>query len=151
MAKTPLGDHLLSCGFETSHDYLKANDGKTYIEASEGTGFPAIALINLARNECKTDQDHNWFLRDSLARKILSICAEGWKTGPRGDSVAAHAVAAWVSIVEPLGEVWAEHAERCSRNLFRSERVPVGWRPSGASDPIVADFIGAPDSPPLLM
>ena len=140
---TPLGERLAEMGYRSSHEYLRRWDGVSYVDAAKATGFPAIALINLARRECRSDDDHFWFLRDSLAREVLSICVHGWKAGRNPDSVAAHAVAAWVSLVEPLGDRWGDYAEERSGAIYRSTEIPVGWRPSGADDSVILSFLDA--------
>jgi hypothetical protein len=131
-------ERLRTLGCDSASEYLARNPAKPYIQAAEEMGghIAALQLEWAQFEEASIRNDFRSVAMDSLARDLCRHLPGGWRGQAKGHFDTAHAYGAWASRLKvelpELGSkieaVW---------NALEGAAPPVGWKPSGPSDPII--------------
>jgi hypothetical protein len=143
---------LLSLGCVTMQDFLARFPGESYLKIAErlGNDIAAIQVEVTQYDEAKALSQIRDAAKDSLARDLNSHVPDGWRHGAKGDFETSGAYADWVGRVQDAEQSLRTRADAVWTALEKLH-PPVGWKPAGPSDPIIAAAFekGWPVSPRL--
>ncbi len=84
----------------------------------------------------------DWFARDTLARALRERLRRGWRFGGgEMDFPTAMALGDWETTMGTWGTGCRDLARQVVEALLQAE-PPMGWRPSGADDPLLMAVFG---------
>lgn len=126
-------------GAETISDFLKMHPAVPYTEVVKRLA-PWVAAMQLSRLQMEEARDQGTLREaamDSLARNLNEL-PEGWVADSVTESRAAGAAAHTTTAVEIDGRSpqFRSHLLEVYKAL-KALQPPVGWRPSGANDPLI--------------
>lgn len=102
-----------------------------------------VQLIAFLQAAAVRDGWVDWFARDTLARALRERLRRGWRFrgGDEMDFPTASALSDWETTMGTWGAGCGDLARRVVDALRQAE-VPIGWRPSGAGDPLLVAVFG---------
>jgi hypothetical protein len=101
-----------------------------------------VQLIAFLQAAAVRDGWVDWFARDTLARALRELLRRGWRyRGGEMDFATAAALSDWQITMGTWGAGCGDLARQVVDALLQAE-PPIGWRPSGADDPLLLAAFG---------
>jgi len=101
-----------------------------------------VQLIGFLQAVAVRDGWVDWFARDTLARALRELLRRGWRyRGGEMDFPTAAALSDWETTMGTWGAGCGDLARQVVDTLLQAE-PPIGWRPSGADDPLLIAVFG---------
>ncbi len=101
-----------------------------------------VQLVCFLQAAAARDGWVDWFARDTLARALRERLRRGWRFGGgEMDFPTAMALSDWQTTMGTWGAGCGDWARKVVDALLQAE-PPMGWRPSGADDPLLMAVFG---------
>jgi hypothetical protein len=138
--RADIAQAVATLGFMTLKDYAAQRPAMTYEELASELGKVAerklapIQIEQLLRDNAKSRQEVEQFVRSSLVRHLRCLMADGWGNGEDSKFNFAHAIGAWTS---RLPKSYGKRCERLGMYLLRL-KPHQGWLPETLDDQSLA-------------
>lgn len=127
---------VLSLGYATLEDYLRANATLTYRELCKALR-PALSPIQmqLLTRRMLGAAGRNFYVVDSFVRCLRELVPMGWPSRGADRFQLAHAFAKWAANLHE--EAARERSKQLWESMGNDSEIPEGWLPATFEDVIL--------------